>query len=81
MNLESWSMDAFIAASLSKRNRGRSIPRRGTSFGQGFGVWTVVNGTGMNSLSSLPVFGSLSRTTPSNPAEASCLPSGLNATA
>jgi hypothetical protein len=36
----------------------------------------AANGTGVNSFSTLPVAGSLSRTTPSNPAEASTLPSG-----
>src|SRR5262249_53494691 len=44
-------------------------------------VTTVLGftGTGTNSLMSFPVSGSLSRTTPSNPAEATCVPSGRNA--
>ena len=38
-------------------------------------------GTGTNSFISLPVVGSLSRTMPSKPAEATSLPSGRKATA
>src|SRR5262249_43960642 len=40
-----------------------------------------VSGTGTNSLINLPVFGSLRRTTPSKPAEATTLPSGRYASA
>jgi hypothetical protein len=41
----------------------------------------AASGTGTNSLSSLPVCASLKRTTPSKPADATCLPSGRKATA